>query len=102
MFALAAILIGSFWKIAAKRHFDASSQYRIFPTLLNAMGYDPAAVQGQYGEALDSSASDPATFNSLFNARLGRKPIWVKVDRASVARPPVGDYAMRKTGPAPR
>ena len=90
------------WDAAAKRHFDASSHYRIFPTLLNAMGYDRAAVRRQYGEALDSSAADPATFNSLFNARLGRKPIWVKVERASVARPPVGDYAARKIGTAPR
>lgn len=90
------------WEAAAKRHFDASSHYRIFPTLLDAMGYDPAAVRREYGETLDSPASDPATFNSLFNARLGRKPIWVKVERASVARPPVDDYAARNTGTAPR
>ena len=90
------------WEAAAKRHFDASSHYRIFPTLLNAMGYDRAAVRRQYGEALDSSAPDPATFNSLFNARLGRKPIWVKVERASVVRPPVDDYAPRKNGAAPQ
>ena len=84
------------WDAAAKRHFDASSHYRIFPTLLNAMGYDSAAVRRQYGEALDSPAPDPATFNSLFNARLGRKPIWVEVRRTSVAQPPIGDYAARK------
>ncbi|MGH6631882.1 MAG: sulfatase-like hydrolase/transferase, partial [Sphingopyxis sp.] len=90
------------WETAAKRHVDASSHYRIFPTLLNAMGYDRAVVRRQYGRALDSDAPDPATFNSLFNARLGRKPIWVKVERASVARPPVGDYTARKSGAAPR
>ena len=84
------------WDAAAKRHFDASSHYRIFPTLLNAMGYDSAAVRRQYGEALDSPAADPATFNSLFNARLGRKPVWVEVRRRSVAPPPVGDYHVRK------
>ena len=84
------------WEAAAKRHFDAASHYRIFPTLLNAMGYDSVAVQRQYGEALDSSKPDQATFNSLFNARLGRKPIWVEVRRTSVARPPIGDYAARK------
>lgn len=66
------------------------------------MGYDPAAVRREYGETLDARASDPATFNSLFNARLGRKPEWIKVARASVARPPVGDYAARKSGAAPR
>ena len=90
------------WDAAAKRNFDASSHYRIFPTLLNAMGYDPAAVRHHYGEALDSSAPDPTTFNSLFNARLGRKPIWVKVERASVTRPPARDYVVRKNAAAPR
>lgn len=90
------------WNAAAKRNFDGSSHYRIFPTLLNAMGYDPAAVRRHYGEALDSQAADPATFNSLFNARLGRKPIWVEVRRATVSRPPVNDYAPRKSVAAPR
>lgn len=99
---LAVIGTSDRWKAAANGHFDASSHYRIFPTLLNAMGYDRAAVRREYGEALDSAAADPATFNSLFNARLGRKPIWIKVDRASVARPPVGDYTARKNGAAPR
>lgn len=99
---LAIIGASPHWRAAARRHFDASSHYRIFPTLLNAMGYDRAAVHSQYGEALDSPGADPATFNSLFNARLGRKPIWVKVERASVVRPPVGDYAARKNGSAPR
>lgn len=99
---LAVIDTSDRWNAAAKRHFGASSHYRIFPTLLNAMGYDPAAVRREYGETLDSPVSDPATFNSLFNARLGRKPIWVKVERAAVARPPVGDYAMHKNGAAPR
>lgn len=84
------------WNAAARRHFDASSHYRIFPTLLNAMGYDPDAVRRHYGEALDSPAPDPATFNSLFNARLGRKPIWVEVRRTSVAQPPEGDYTAVK------
>ncbi len=98
---LAIISTSPRWRAAAQRNFDASSHYRIFPTLLNAMGFEPAAVRRHYGEALDSSAADPATFNSLFNARLGRKPIWVKVGRASVPQPPVGDY-MGQTNTAPR
>lgn len=81
------------WTAAAKRGFDASSHYRIFPTLLAAMGYDPRAVRARYGEGLDSPHPDPATFNALFNARLGRQPQWVPVRRAAVARPPRGDYA---------
>lgn len=89
---LAIIGASPHWDAAARRHFDASSHYRIFPTLLNAMGYDPAAVRRQYGEALDSPAADPGTFNRLFNARLGRKPLWVRVERAALARPPASDY----------
>ncbi len=94
---LAIISTSPGWDAAAKRSFDTSSHYRIFPTLLDAMGYDRAAVRHRYGEALDSRTPDTATFNSLFNARLGRKPIWVEVERASVARPPTGDYALRES-----
>ncbi|NIJ36630.1 lipid A ethanolaminephosphotransferase [Sphingopyxis panaciterrae] len=83
------------WNAAAKQHFDASSHYRIFPTLLNAMGYDPKAVGRIYGETLGASPRDPATFNSLFNARLGRKPIWVEVRRRDLPRPPAGDFTAR-------
>lgn len=99
---LAIIGTSSRWNAAAKRNFDTSSHYRIFPTLLDAMGYDPAAVRRHYGEALDSTVRDPATFNSLFNARLGRKPIWVKVNRASVAQPPARDSVIRENGAAPQ
>lgn len=83
------------WAAAAKANFDASSHYRIFPTLLGAMGYDREAVRRLYGDALDSARADPATFNSLFNARLGRKPIWVEVRRSAVARPPATDFDAR-------
>lgn len=89
------------WTAAAKRNFDAASHYRIFPTLLNAMGYDSQSVQRLYGDALDSSRRDPATFNARFNARFGRDPQWVEVRRASVARPPVGDYTTGKAERAP-
>lgn len=80
------------WKAAAKRNFNASSHYRIFPTLLIAMGYNPKSVSQLYGDGLDSWRRDPVTFNALFNARLGRKPQWIKVSQASVPRPPVVDY----------
>lgn len=83
------------WNAAAKRHFDASSHYRIFPTLLDAMGYDPNAVGRLYGETLASSRPDPATFNSLFNARLGRKPQWIAVRRPDIPQPPARDFAAR-------
>ncbi|MCW0198993.1 sulfatase-like hydrolase/transferase [Sphingopyxis sp.] len=89
------------WAATARRNFDASSHYRIFPTLLNAMGYDPKSVRQLYGDALDSSRPDPVTFNARFNARLGRKPQWIEVRRASLARPPVGDYMTGKAERAP-
>ncbi|MDZ3831485.1 MAG: sulfatase-like hydrolase/transferase [Sphingopyxis sp.] len=81
------------WDAAAKRHFDRSSQYRIFPTLLDAMGYDPASVRATYGHALDADSADPNSFNALFNARLGRAPHWVAVRRGDIARPPPTDQA---------
>lgn len=87
------------WQGAAKQNFDGSSHYRIFPTLLNTMGYDSNAVRDLYGAGLDSQIPDENTFNSLFNARLGRKPIWKKVERALVPRPPMGDFKMRKNQP---
>lgn len=92
---LVAIDASERWRAAAKQHFDASSHYRIFPTLLDAMGYDPAAVRRHYGETLDSTAPDPATFNGLFNARLGRQPVWVEVRRAALPAPPASDIAPR-------
>lgn len=92
---LVAIDASGRWQAAAKRHFDASSHYRIFPTLLAAMGYDPVAVRRSYGETLDSTAPDPATFNGLFNARLGRQPMWVGVRRPALPAPPASDIAAR-------
>lgn len=80
------------WQAAARRNFDASSHYRIFPTLLGAMGYEPAAVRAIYGEALDARRPDANSFNALFNARLGRRPEWVEVRREAIARPPTADH----------
>jgi hypothetical protein len=80
------------WAAAAARARDASSHYRIFPTLLGQMGYDPAVVQKVYGPGLDSAAPDPMTFNPYFNARLGRAPVWQKIDPARLAKPPVSDF----------
>lgn len=86
------------WVEAAKRQFDGASHYRIFPTLLNAMGYDPRSVRRLYGESLGAPASDPVTFNARFNARLGRKPEWIEVRRSSVSRPPESDYEGAASG----
>ncbi|HEY9091454.1 hypothetical protein [Parasphingorhabdus sp.] len=51
-----------------------------------------ATVKRIYGDAPDSSSPEAAAFNRLFNARLGRKSIWVKVGRTFVARPSQNNY----------
>ncbi|WP_052071700.1 sulfatase-like hydrolase/transferase [Sphingopyxis sp. MWB1] len=89
------------WQKAAQRNFDASSHYRIFPTLLTAMGYDRAAVRKIYGEGLDAPSRDANSFNALFHARLGRQPEWVAVRRAAIARPPASDHDEKSPSPAP-
>ncbi|MDQ4087639.1 MAG: sulfatase-like hydrolase/transferase [Pseudomonadota bacterium] len=64
--------------LAANRHH--SSHYNIFPTLLELMGYDPAAVRAVYGRSLAEETRDSFTFNSRFNARLGKQPVWRHID----------------------
>src|SRR3546814_17383872 len=63
------------WAAAARRHFDATSHYRIFPTLLAALGYDKGAVRRLYGPGLDAPARDPLTLIARLNPRLGRGPV---------------------------
>jgi glucan phosphoethanolaminetransferase (alkaline phosphatase superfamily) len=83
---------GSNWDQAAKTGHNQSSHFRIFPTLLDIMGYNPTQVQKIYGENLLSPKPDPFTFNYMFNARLGRKPEWQKIDLKNIVRPPASDY----------
>ena len=63
--------------LAANR--DRVSHYQIFPTLLALMGYDPEAVEATYGASLVPRSRDPGTFNTRYNARLGREPLWVAI-----------------------
>jgi Sulfatase len=86
----------SVWEAAAKRARNTSSHYRIFPTLLNQMGYDRKAVKNAYGPSLDDDSTDPMTFNPYFNARLGRAPVWMKIDPEKIAKPSVLDFEMRR------
>lgn len=76
--------------IAANR--NGMSHFRIFPTLLALMGYDRTATRPVYGPALDDPAKDDFSFNILFNTRLGRKPEWERIDRATIVNPPPSDY----------
>jgi lipid A ethanolaminephosphotransferase len=68
------------------------SHYQIFPTLLELMGYRHDAVSATYGPSLADPAHDPGTFNALFNARLNRKPVWIKVVPDKLPTPPRSDY----------
>ena len=72
--------------LAANR--DRTSHYAIFPTLLALMGYEPRDARPIYGASLVEPSRDPVTFNARFNARLGRKPVWIPVDRKRLPQLP--------------
>jgi hypothetical protein len=75
--------------LAANR--NRVSHYQVFPTLLALMGYRPAEIAGVYGDSLIPRSRDPFTFNILFNARLGRQPVWKRIDLGRIAPPPPED-----------
>ena len=75
--------------LAANR--NRVSHYQIFPTLLALMGYEQAAVQPIYGDTLVVKSRDDFTFNTRFNARLGKEPVWKKIDLNSIVQPPAAD-----------
>ncbi len=79
------------WAQWADENHDKSSHYMLFPTLLQAMGYPAGAVTATYGKPLILPSTDPMTFNTLFNARLNRKPEWKRVDPAKLPQPPASD-----------
>lgn len=62
-----------------------ASHYAIFPTMLSLMGYDERAIRKTYGPGLNDATNDPGTFNAMFNARFGRKPVWMAVKPAGKA-----------------
>ena len=59
------------WSAQLAANKDRSSHYNIFPTLLQLMGYDLAAIESAYGKPLSVPTVDEFTFNYRFNARLG-------------------------------
>jgi len=83
------------WRQNLASDRNRSSHYEIFPTLLTLMGYDPVAAGKVYGQPLMAKAGDPHSFNTLFNARLNRKPEWLAFDADRIQRPPVSDYGTR-------
>jgi glucan phosphoethanolaminetransferase (alkaline phosphatase superfamily) len=82
---------GSPWKQAARRNLNRASHYQLFPTILAMMGYPEDAVRAEYGASLQAPLTDELRFNTRFNARLGRKPEWKRIDPAALAGPPRSD-----------
>lgn len=87
---------GAEWREAARDHHDQTSHYRIFPTLLKLMGYNRDAIRPLYGPDLLAPDRDPFTFNILYNARLGRDPVWRHVPLKDIARPPLSDHDVQR------
>lgn len=75
------------WQAQLASNKDRSSHYNIFPTLLQLLGYDAAAVEPVYGRALNVPTQDPFSFNYRFNARLGAKPEFKHIDLSVVVTP---------------
>ncbi|MEC6742855.1 sulfatase-like hydrolase/transferase [Pseudomonas qingdaonensis] len=75
------------WQAQLATNKDRSSHYNIFPTLLQLLGYDAAAVEPIYGHALNVPTNDPFSFNYRFNARLGAKPEFKHIDLDVVVTP---------------
>jgi hypothetical protein len=76
------------WRRNLAANRNRASHYRIFPTLLALMGYDPADVRPIYGESLVDRSKEALSFNSRFNARLGMKPVWNRIDLGRLVTPP--------------
>ena len=80
--------------LAANR--DRSSHYNIFPTLLELMGYERGQVAAVYGRSLAEPTQDAFTFNARFNARLGKEPVWRRIELQRLVRAPADqDLASR-------
>ncbi|MNQ89551.1 hypothetical protein D3C85_1048620 [compost metagenome] len=75
------------WQAALASNKNTSSHYNIFPTLLQLMGYDLAGIEAVYGYPLSQPTRDAFTFNTLFNARLGEKPVFKHIDLNEVVTP---------------
>lgn len=75
------------WGKNLKDNFNRSSHFNIFPSLLLLMNYDRDEVMNIYGMPLDEKVNDPYTFNARFNARLGKEPVWRKVELSNIVRP---------------
>jgi lipid A ethanolaminephosphotransferase len=83
------------WRRGVAAGRDKASHYAIFPTLLAVMGYPEQKVRLLYGASLVGPPAPALSFNTRFNARLGRKPVWKTIDPARIVPPPPQDFANR-------
>ncbi|WP_285420089.1 sulfatase-like hydrolase/transferase [Pseudomonas sp. efr-133-TYG-5] len=89
------------WAAQLAANKDRSSHYNIFPTLLQLMGYDLAAVEAVYGKPLTVPTADAFTFNYRFNARLGATPEWKHIDLHSIVTPTQAPTSVAVEQPSP-
>ncbi|TBN06528.1 sulfatase [Hyunsoonleella flava] len=80
------------WKKTLNDNKNKSSHYNIFPTLLKIMKYDSVEVAKVYGNSLDVKTNDDFSFNKYWNARLGQKPKWEKINLDKIVSPPEEDF----------
>ena len=83
------------WGDSVHAEFNRSSHFRIFPTMLEMMGYNQKQVTDLYGQNLFTRNADPFSFNYVFNARLGRDPEWKKIKLNDIAYPPISDFSSK-------
>jgi len=79
------------WQAASVRHRDGSSHFRIFPTMLELMGYARSDIAPVHGPSLISPQPDPMTFTINYFAALGREPSWRRVEPEKLMEPPGTD-----------
>lgn len=82
------------WQKDVAENRNGMSHFRIFPTLLEMMGYVNHSIKPIYGPPLDDPAKDDFSFNMLFNTRLGRQPEWQRIDLRTIAQPPTADFVV--------
>ncbi len=79
------------WNDSVATNHNGMSHFRVFPTILTLMGYDPAALKANYGPTLLDPDADPMTFTINYFAALGRAPTWRKVAPEKLSNPPLTD-----------
>ncbi len=80
------------WQNSLANNRNGMSHFRIFPTLLQLMGYQRQGYLPLYGPSLTDPDKDPFSYNLRFNTLLGRQPEWQVINLKHIVDPPVSDY----------